>query len=230
MAEHGGFRFDTAHAPAQYAEAVDHGGVGVGAHQRVGEGVGAAVFLLGPHGAAQVFEVDLVADARARRHHAEVVEGALAPAQEGITFAVTLHFDVDVLLKGVGVAELVDHYRVVDHQVHRRQRVDALRVATGLGHGGAHGRQVDHGGHAGKVLHQHPGGAVLDLAVGLALFEPGGDRLEVGAGDGLVVFPAQQVFQQHLEGHRQCAQVAQALGSFGQAEVVVGFAVYLQGL
>ena len=119
LAEHRRLGFDAAHAPAEYAEAVDHGGVGVGADQGVGEGVGAAVFLFGPHGAAQVFEVDLVADAGARRYHAEVVEGALAPAQEGVAFAVALHFDIDVLLEGAGAAELVDHHRVVNHQVHR---------------------------------------------------------------------------------------------------------------
>ncbi|MNR34225.1 hypothetical protein D3C85_1519750 [compost metagenome] len=68
----------------------------VGADQGVGEGVGAAVFFAGPDGAAQVLKVDLVADASARRHHAEVVEGVLAPAQEGIAFAVALHLDVDV--------------------------------------------------------------------------------------------------------------------------------------
>ncbi|CEL30442.1 hypothetical protein SRM1_03801 [Pseudomonas fluorescens] len=119
LPEHRRFRFDPADTPAEHAEAVDHGGVGVGANQRVGKGVGAAVFILGPHGAAEVFEVDLVADPGARRHYAEVVKGTLPPAQEGIAFAVALHFDVDVLLKCAGRGELVDHHRVVDHQIHR---------------------------------------------------------------------------------------------------------------
>ncbi len=38
LAEHGGFGFDAAHAPAENAEAVDHGGVGVGADEGVGVG------------------------------------------------------------------------------------------------------------------------------------------------------------------------------------------------
>ena len=162
-----------------------------------------------------------MADAGARRHHAEVVERALAPAQKGVAFAVTLHFDVDVFAEGLLIAELVDHDRVVDDQVHRRQRVDALRIAPGLGHGGAHGGQIDHGGHAGEVLHQHAGGAVLDFPVGFALGEPGGQGFEIFTGDGLVVFPAQQVFQQHLERHGQSVELAQGLGGVGQAEVVV---------
>ena len=55
---------------------------------------------------AEVFQVDLVADAGARRHHAEVVEGLLAPAQEGIALAVALHSMLDVLLEAQSAAEL----------------------------------------------------------------------------------------------------------------------------
>ncbi|MND95340.1 hypothetical protein D3C80_875940 [compost metagenome] len=230
LPEHRRFRLDTADAPAEYAEAVDHGGVGVGADQGVGEGVGAAVLVLGPDGAAQVFQVDLVADAGARRHHAEVVEGALAPAQERITLAIALHFNVDVLLEGAAAGELVDHHRVVDHQVHRRQRVDPLRIAAGLGHRRAHRGQVDHRRYAGEVLHQHPRRAVLDFAVGATLLEPRGQCLEVGAGDGFFVLPAQQVFQQDFQRHRQLVQITQAFGGIGQAEVVVGLVADLQGL
>src|SRR3712207_7223213 len=36
------------------------------------------------HHAREVLEVDLVHDARAGRHHLEALEGALAPAQEGV--------------------------------------------------------------------------------------------------------------------------------------------------
>ena len=38
LAEHDGFGFDAAHAPADHAETVDHGGVRVGADERIGEG------------------------------------------------------------------------------------------------------------------------------------------------------------------------------------------------
>ena len=37
LAEHGGFRFDSADAPAENAEAVDHRGVRIGADQRIGK-------------------------------------------------------------------------------------------------------------------------------------------------------------------------------------------------
>ena len=120
LAKHGGFRFDTAHAPAEYAQTVDHGGVGIGAHQRVRVGDGFTVHLLLPHRFAQIFQIHLMADAGARRHHPEVVKGLLAPAQELVTFLVALHLDGDVFLEGRRIAELVHHHRVVDHQIHRR--------------------------------------------------------------------------------------------------------------
>ncbi len=45
LAEHGRLRLDAAHAPAQDAQAVDHRGVGIRAHERVGEGHRRPVFL-----------------------------------------------------------------------------------------------------------------------------------------------------------------------------------------
>ncbi|MNM93463.1 hypothetical protein D3C81_1058370 [compost metagenome] len=199
LAEHRCLRLDAADAPAEYAEAVDHGGVRVGADQGVGEGVGAAVLVPGPDGPGEVFQVDLVADAGARRHHAEVVEGALAPAQEGVALAVALHLDLDVLGEGARTGEAVDHHRVVDHQVDGGERVDPLRIAAGLGHGVAHGGEVDHRRHAGEVLHQHARRAVLDLPFGLAFLEPCGEGRKVVAVDRMVVLPAQEVFQQDFQ-------------------------------
>ena len=37
LAEHGGLGFDAADAPAEHAQAVDHGGVRIGADERIGE-------------------------------------------------------------------------------------------------------------------------------------------------------------------------------------------------
>ena len=47
---------------------------------------------------------------------------------------------------------MIDHHRMVDHQIHRRQRVDFLRVAAKGLHGIPHGSQIDDGTHtAGDV-------------------------------------------------------------------------------
>ncbi len=94
-----------------------------------------------------------MADTRARWHHTEIVERLLAPAQELIALLVAFHFDGYVVLERGRVAEFVHHYRVVDHQVHRRQRVDHRRILTGCLDRLTHGSQVDDAGHAGEILH-----------------------------------------------------------------------------
>ena len=165
LAKHGGLRLDAAHTPAQHAKAIDHGGVGVGADQGVREGIGAPVGFAGPHGAPQVFEVHLVADASSGRYHTEIIEGALAPTQERVALPVALHLDVDVFAEGLRCTVAINHHGVVDHQVNGRERVDALGVAARFGHGRAHGGEVHHRRYAGEVLHQYPRRAVLDFAV-----------------------------------------------------------------
>ena len=98
-------------------------------------------------------QVDLVDDAAGGRHDAEVAECLLAPAQKLVALAVALELELGVALQGVRRAEEVHLQRVVDHQVDRDDRVDALRVAAHARHGRAHGDQVDHRRHAGEVLH-----------------------------------------------------------------------------
>ena len=73
--EHDGFRLDTAHTPAQHAEAVDHRRMGIGAHESVRKSHHRAVFEpVRAHDGAQVLQVHLMHDAHARRHDPEVVE------------------------------------------------------------------------------------------------------------------------------------------------------------
>jgi hypothetical protein len=75
LAEHSGFRFDAAHAPTDDAEAVDHGGVGVGADE--GVGVEDLVFIEDAFG--KILKVNLVDDADAGGDDVEGVEGLLSP-------------------------------------------------------------------------------------------------------------------------------------------------------
>ena len=129
LAEHRGLGLDAADAPAEDAEAVDHGGVRVGADAGVGVGDAAAL----EHHAGQVLDVDLVHDAGARGDDLEVVERGLAPAQELVALTVALVLELDVLLERVGAAEDVGDDRVVDDHLGRRERVDPGRVAAELG-------------------------------------------------------------------------------------------------
>ena len=99
LAEHRRLGLDAADAPAEHAEAVDHRRVRVGADERVREGT--AVSLLDDAG--EVLEVDLVDDARVRRHDLEVPEARLAPAQESVALAVALELELGVAREGDAV-------------------------------------------------------------------------------------------------------------------------------
>ena len=116
LTQHRGFGFDTADAPPQHAEAVDHRRVRVGADQRIGVGLRRA---LPPRGgedhAREVLQVHLVHDAGVGRHDAETLERLLRPAQQGVALAVALELEVGVHLERGAGAELVHDHRVIDH-------------------------------------------------------------------------------------------------------------------
>ena len=82
-AEHRDFGLDTADAPADDAQAVDHRGVGIGAEDAIG------ISLTGGRDEddrREILDIDLMDDAGIGRNDAEIGEGALAPAQELIAF------------------------------------------------------------------------------------------------------------------------------------------------
>ena len=210
LAQHGGLRLDAADAPAEHAEPVHHGGVAVRADHGVGHGDGAPALFLGPDRAGQIFEIDLVADAGAGRHDAEVTEGGLAPAQELVTLAVALELAPDIGAEGIRAAVAVHHDRVVDDEVHRAQRVDLLRVAAELGHGVAHGGKIDHSRHAGEVLHQHARGPEGDLGARAALLQPGAEARDVIDRDRAPVLVPEQVLGEDAQRDRQARKIARS--------------------
>ena len=195
LAEHRGLGLDAADAPAEHAEPVDHRGVRVGADQGVGVGDAVAV----EDDAREVLDVDLVHDAGARRHHLELVEGGLPPAQELVALPVALVLQVDVALEGVRRAEEVGDDGVVDDQLGRRERVDragsppssctASRIVA---------RSTTHGTPVKSCITTRAG-RELDLDVRLGLRVPRGERPDVVGGDVGAVLGAQQVLQQDLQ-------------------------------
>ncbi len=225
LTQHGGFRFNPAHAPAQYAETVNHGGMRVGAHQGIRPRHPLPIHLFAPDGPTEVFQVDLVTNTGARRHYAEAAEGLLSPAQKSVTFVVTLHFQTDVIFEGLVIAETVDGDRVVDHQIDGRQRVHFRGVAAQALHRLAHGGQIHDCRHAGKVLHQDARGTVGYLAVGMGLLQPAGQGTNIFFCHRVTVLPAQQVLHQHLQRLRQSTEIAQLFLCQRQTVVMPGFLV-----
>ena len=216
LAEHRRFRFDAADPPAENGEAVDHGGVAVGADQRIGKGdldrLAVALLLRRPHGLGEIFEIDLMADAGAGRHDREVGEGLLAPLQKAIALLVLLVFARHILPERFAGAEIVDDNGMVDHEIDRHERIDLARITAERGHRVAHGGEIDDGGHAGEVLHQHPRRTEGDLMlVPAAVLRPGRHRLDVFLLDGAAVFVAQQIFEHDLERERQLRHPGEAV-------------------
>ena len=180
------------------------------------------VVLAGPHGLREIFEIDLVADAGAGRHDAEIVEGLLAPAQELVALAIALIFELDVLLEAERRAEAVDHHRVVDDEIDRHQRIDLLRIGAERGGRIAHRREIDHGGDAGEILHQHARRAVArSRARTSRSLSHCGDRHDVLLGDGDAVLEAQQILEHHLHRMRQLRHPRQAV-LLGQRQREIG--------
>ena len=89
-----------------------------------------AVLFADDH-ATQILEVDLVADARSRRHDLEVIEALLGPFEKGVALAVAFVFFGHVLDHGIVRAKVIHLDRMIDHQFHRHQRID-LRWITAL--------------------------------------------------------------------------------------------------
>ena len=169
-----------------------------------------------------------MADAGPRRHHLEIAERGLAPFEEFVALHVAAIFERDILLEALRRAERVDHHRVIDDEVDRDERIDLLRIAAELRHRVAHRGEIDDGGDAGEILHQHAGRAILDLALGPALLLPVDQRLDIVAGDGDAVLEAEQILEQHLHRERQARDVAELLARLGQRIISVSLAADLE--
>src|SRR5690606_23068493 len=104
--QHAGFGLDATYAPAHDANAVDHGGVAVGADQRIGivDVVGITV-----HTTCQVLQVDLVNDTKAGRDYTERIKRLHTPFHELIAFTIALEFDLHVQVQRIVCAVVIDH-------------------------------------------------------------------------------------------------------------------------
>ena len=158
LPEHTGLRFDPAHSPTDDAEAVDHGGVGIGAHKGVGVGEEGTVGLFFRKDAAgEVFEVNLVNDTDAWRDDAEGLESLLAPFQKFVTFAIPFKFVLHIEHEGLWGAVDIDLDGVIDDKIDGNEGFDELRIFFEPSDGIAHRGKIHEEGYAGKVLEDDAG-------------------------------------------------------------------------
>ena len=199
LAEHHGFRFNAAHTPAKHAETVDHGGVRVRAHQRVGQPD--AVFL--PRHARKEFQIDLVDDATGGGHGLEIVEGLLAPLQERVALHVAVILNVKVHVQSIAMSPgNVNLNRVVNDQINRHLRVDLFRVPTHLNHGVPERREVNNRRHPCEILQDDSRRTERDFAT-LAVGKPRRNVANVVFRDQKPVVPSKSPFEKNANGIRE---------------------------
>ena len=166
----------------------------VGTHQRIGIGRPASVHLRAEDHGREVLQVDLVHDACVRRHHAEVAEGGLSPAQQDIALAIALEFQQCVDAEGILAAELIHLHGMIDDEVGRKQRIGEPGVGAHFGERVAHGGEIDDTGHAGEVLQQDARRHEADL-LGVGSADTARHIIDIGSGDLTAVLIAEQVLE-----------------------------------
>jgi hypothetical protein len=171
-----------------------------------------------------VFEVDLVHDAEAGRHDAEGVEGLHAPLHELVALVVALELELHVQVERLGRAVVVDHHRVVDHQVDRHQRLDGLGRFAELGSHAAHRCQVGQERHAGEVLQHHPGHDERNFIGALRIGRPMRQLFHVLGRDLLPIAIAQHRLEHDTDRHRQPVHGRILFGQLLQRPVFAGCA------
>ncbi len=231
LAEHAGLRLDAAHAPAEDAETVDHRRVRVRADERVEvrQAISAVLRVRRPDGLAEILEVHLMADAACRRHHREVLEGELTPAEELVALAISLELHIGVELDRVHAIEEVDLDGVVDDKIHGELGVDACRITAELIHGAPHRRQIDDTWHAGEILQQHARRLERQLSLRRLCRVVCGELLYVLRGYLATVLVSHHRLEKYADGERHPVNAGETrVRKFGQTEVVEGLALALE--
>ena len=153
LTEHSGFGFDSTDAPSNDAEAVDHGGMGIGTDERVGVcEEGSVALFFGKNATSEVLEVNLVNDTDAWGNDAEGLESLLAPLKKFVAFAVAFKFVLHIEHEGLLGAVDVDLDGVIDDEIDGDERFNELRILFEAGDGIAHGGEIDEEGDASEVL------------------------------------------------------------------------------
>jgi hypothetical protein len=101
------FGIQSAHAPAEHAQAVDHRRVRIGADDEIRGEQRPLRRVDSRDDAGDVLEIDLVDDAGARREDPQVAERGLRPLDEVVALAVAIEFPREVQRDRLGAARMV---------------------------------------------------------------------------------------------------------------------------
>ena len=115
------------------------------------------------HPAREILEIHLMHDTNTRRYYLERVKRLHAPLEKLVTLPVARELQVEVFVHRIIRAGEVYLHRVVNHQIHRHQRLNNLRILTQAGCRRAHRSQVHQQRHAGKILQHNPGNGERNL-------------------------------------------------------------------
>ena len=209
LAQHRRLGLNAPTTPGHHADAVDHRRVTVGADQGVG-----VIHTLSRlvHAARKIFQIHLVHDAKARRYHTEGVKRLHAPFHEFVALAVALKLQLHVQVERILFAIVIDHHRVIDHQIDRHQRLNALGVFAQFHRDTSHRRQVGQQRHTGEVLQHHAGDHKRDLMRARRVRLPVCHLRDVLWRDAQAVAMAQDGLQHDAQRDGQALEVGELLG------------------
>ncbi len=208
MTEHSRFGFDSADAPTHDAEAVNHGGVGIGADERVGvseEGTIGLFFCKNATG--EVLEVNLVNDTDTWGDDAKGLESLLAPLKEFVAFAVAFKFVLHIEHESLFGAVDVDLDGVIDDEIDGDEGFDELRIFFEPGDGIAHSGEIDEEGDASKVLQDDAGDGEGDFFRSRFLGIPTGKIFDVAGASRKAIAVAEDGFEYDAQGDGKAGEV-----------------------
>ncbi|CAB4861572.1 unannotated protein [freshwater metagenome] len=110
LAQHRRLSFNATHSPTKHTQTIDHRGVRVSSHDRIG----VSLTIADHHHAGKVFNIDLVHDPGAGRNNFEFIKGALPPAQELVALLIAFIFQRNVQSKSLRGAKVVCDHGVVN--------------------------------------------------------------------------------------------------------------------
>ena len=218
LPQHRSLGLDPANAPTKHAKAVYHRRMAVCTHAGVGiRDLCSVGRIRCPYRLRNMFQIHLMANASAGRDSLEIIKALAAPFQEVIAFAVAVIFDFHILLCCLGMAKLINHYRVVDDQMHGNQRIDFCRITAQFCHRIAHRGKINDARNACEILQQNARWTILNFLGGFGIGLPIDNRLRIGhIHRKAAIFETQHIFEEHFHRKRQARYITQFGRCLGQ--------------